>query len=104
MTDTDPASGRPTSSRWSARVLGRTHAYRFAVSPPAGRHWPPRGADTWNGAICGAAESWAAWAEDPEGPPPALVADAWAVLREGASATLEDVADGRATGRSARRC
>ena len=24
-------------------VLGRTHAYRFAVSPPAGRHWPPAG-------------------------------------------------------------
>jgi len=75
-------------------VLGRTHAYRFAVSPPAGHRWPPRGADTWNGSICGAAEAWAAWAEAPEGPPPALVADAWAVLRDGASATLEDIADG----------
>ena len=76
-------------------ILGRTHAYRFAVSPPHGRQWPPRGADTWNGTICGAAESWAAWAEAPEGPPPALVADAWNVLRERASATLEDIADGR---------
>jgi hypothetical protein len=75
-------------------VLGRTHAYRFAVSPPSGRHWPPHGADTWNGTVCGAAESWAAWAEAPEGSPPPLVADAWAVLREGASATLDDIADG----------
>ncbi|TFV89796.1 hypothetical protein [Blastococcus sp. CT_GayMR16] len=76
-------------------VLGRTHAYRFAVSPPAGLHWPPGGAASWNSTVCGAAESWAAWAEAPEGPPPALVADAWAVLRDGASATLDDIADGR---------
>jgi hypothetical protein len=75
-------------------VLGRTHAYRFAVSPPTGRRWPPRGADSWNGTICAAAESWAAWAEAPEGPPPSLVADAWQVLRDGASATLEVIADG----------
>ena len=75
-------------------VLGRTHAYRFAVSPPAGHHWPPRGADSWNGTICGTAEAWAAWAENPEGPPPQLVAEAWQVLRDGASATLEDIADG----------
>src|SRR3954468_359625 len=58
-------------------VLSRTHAYRFAVSPPAGRHWPPRGSTDWNGAICGAAEQWAAWAEALEGPRPSLVADAW---------------------------
>ncbi|UOY03598.1 hypothetical protein [Blastococcus sp. PRF04-17] len=50
-------------------VLGRTHAYRFAVSPPPGRQWPPLGSG-WNGAVCAAGERWAAWAEDPEGPPP----------------------------------
>jgi hypothetical protein len=76
-------------------VLSRTHAYRFAVSPPVGRHWPPRGSTHWNGVICGAAEQWAAWAEAPEGPPPTLVARAWNVLREGASATLDDIAEGR---------
>jgi hypothetical protein len=76
-------------------VLSRTHAYRFAVSPPPGRHWPPAGSSTWNSSVCGAAEKWAAWAEAPDGPPPALVADAWAVLRDGATATLEDIADGR---------
>jgi hypothetical protein len=74
-------------------VLGRTHAYRFAVSPPVGRHWPPRGAG-WNATVCTAADEWAAWAEAPDGPPPSLVADAWAVLKHGSSATLDDVADG----------
>jgi hypothetical protein len=74
-------------------VLGRTHAYRFAVSPPAGRRWPPRGA-SWNATVCTAADEWAAWAEAPDGPPPALVADAWAVLKDGSSANLDDVADG----------
>ena len=30
-------------------VLSRTHAYRFAVSPPMGRRWPPRGAESSSG-------------------------------------------------------
>src|SRR4051794_1202299 len=77
-------------------LLRRTHVYRFAVSPPAGQHWPPRGRGAWNGAVCAAAEEWAAWSEDPVGPPPALVADAWQTLRDGASASLGDLADGRA--------
>ena len=74
-------------------VLRRTHAYRFAVSPPAGRHWPPRGGAAWNDAVCrrrGARGP--PGPRSPTGPPPALVAEAWAVLREGASATLDDVA------------
>ena len=75
-------------------VLSRTHAYRFAVSPPPGRHWPPRTDGSWNSAICGTAEQWAAWAEAPQGPPPPLVAEAWAALRDRADATLDDVGDG----------
>ncbi|HLM06397.1 MAG TPA: hypothetical protein VK402_14560 [Blastococcus sp.] len=77
-------------------VLRRTHAYRFAVSPPPGRAWPPNGSERWNSSVCGAAEQWAAWAEAPDGPPPALVAGAWQALLDGADATLEDIADGRA--------
>jgi hypothetical protein len=77
-------------------VLSRTHAYRFAVSPPPGRRWPPMAGDGWNAAVCGAAEEWAAWAERPEGPLPGLVDQAWSVLRDGAGETLEDIADGRA--------
>jgi hypothetical protein len=77
-------------------LLRRTHVYRFAVSPPVGRHWPPGGSGAWNSAVCAAAEEWAAWSENPEGHPPALVADAWRTLVDGASATLDDIADGRA--------
>src|SRR5215207_5586402 len=77
-------------------VLRRTHAYRFAVSPPPGRAWPPNGSERWNSSVCGAAEQWAAWAEAPDGPPPAMVAGAWQALLDGADATLEDIADGRA--------
>ena len=77
-------------------VLRRTHAYRFAVSPPPGREWPPHGSQHWNAAICGAAEQWAGWAEAPDGPPPALVTEAWQALLDGADDSLEDVADGRA--------
>jgi hypothetical protein len=76
-------------------VLSRSHAYRFAVSPPPGQHWPPGGSARWNASVCEAAEQWAAWAEAPHGSPPGLVADAWATLRDGASTTLEDVAEGR---------
>ena len=49
-------------------VLGRTHAYRFAVSPPAGRHWPPRGADSWNGTVCGTAEQLGSLGRGARGP------------------------------------
>lgn len=75
-------------------VLQRTHAYRFSVSPPSGRSWPPGGATGWNAAVCRAGEQWCAWAEAPDGPPPPLVADTWQVLRESASVPLDDVSDG----------
>ena len=77
-------------------LLKRTHVYRFAVSPPPGRSWPPRAGGAWNAAVCAAAEEWAAWSEAPDGPPPVLVADAWRALRDGADAGLDDLADGLA--------
>src|SRR3712207_301483 len=54
-------------------VLTRTHAYRFVVSPPVGRRWPPHGGDGWSDAVTAAAGQWSAWAEAPDGPVPALV-------------------------------
>src|SRR3954452_19968997 len=49
-------------------ILRRTHAYRFAVSPPAGRHWPPR--SHWNDVVSDAAEHWCGWVGEPGGDPP----------------------------------
>ncbi|MFL6097104.1 MAG: hypothetical protein ACJ71Y_16765, partial [Blastococcus sp.] len=77
-------------------VLSRTHAYRFAVSPPTGRHWPPRRFASWNDVVTDAAEQWCSWAEAPQGPPPALVAETWAVLVHAAAVELDDIADGGA--------
>ncbi len=75
-------------------VLQRTHAYRFAVSPPSGRQWPPGGAESWNGRVCRAGEQWGRWAEDCDGPLPEVVTDAWTVLRDAASVALDDITDG----------
>lgn len=77
-------------------VLQRSTAYRFGVSPPAGRQWPPGGARTWDALVCAAGQEWCTWAERPDGPPPALVGDSWAVLRDRGSVHLDDVADGSA--------
>src|SRR4051794_14848011 len=77
-------------------VLSRTHAYRFAVSPPTGRHWPPRRFADWNDVVTEAAVQWCSWTEAPQGPPPDLVAQTWAVLQGAAAVELDDIADGRA--------
>src|SRR3712207_5009155 len=73
-------------------VLRRTHAYRFAVSPPMGRHWPPR--QGWDQIVAEAAEQWCTWLDQPGGEPPALLTEAFTVLRKEASTPLEDVRHG----------
>jgi len=77
-------------------VLSHTHAYRFAVSPPTGRHWPPRRFPDWNDVVTTAAVQWCTWAEAGDGPPPELVADTWAVLLDAGSVELDAIADGSA--------
>jgi hypothetical protein len=72
-------------------VLRRTHAYRFAVSPPVGRHWPPR--PGWNQVVAEGAEQWCAWVDAPDGEPPVLLTEAFTVLRKDASTSLDDVRD-----------
>jgi hypothetical protein len=73
-------------------ILRRTHAYRFAVSPPVGRHWPPR--SHWNDVVSDAAEHWCGWVDEPDGEPPTLLTDAWALLRKEAGTPVADVRDG----------
>jgi len=73
-------------------ILRRTHAYRFAVSPPVGRHWPPR--SHWNDVVSDAAEHWCGWVDEPDGEPPTLLTDAWALLRKEAGTPVAEVRDG----------
>ena len=56
-------------------VLGRSEAFRFALSPP--EEWPPRRYPDWAGHVQEAAVRWGAWAEDRRGSPPDLVLELW---------------------------
>ena len=89
--------------RWPADVfafthvaLDRTEAYRFVVSPPSGRQWPPVENPDWAGAITRAAREWAEWAEAPQGPPPELVRQEWQIVRDAAHVSIDEVTSGRA--------
>jgi hypothetical protein len=77
-------------------ILDRAEAYRFTVSPPAGRAWPPGGAPEWREGVSNAARRWSTWAETEEGDPPTLVAREWKVVRDALDTPLSEVASGRA--------
>jgi hypothetical protein len=76
-------------------LLGRSEAFRFALSPPAGVQWPPAGAADWSDAVVAAGGDWSAWVEDPQGSVPGLPAEEWHVVRERADLPLEALAEGR---------
>jgi hypothetical protein len=80
-------------------LLDRSQAFRFALSPPLGVHWPP---GDWSDAVVDAGRAWSAWVDDRRGPAPSLLADQWRVALERAELPLEDLAQG-GIGRSARR-
>lgn len=73
-------------------LLEAAEIYRFVVSPPPGRTWPP--APGWADDVAAAAGRWLVHAREGETPVPRLVADAWAVLRDAAATDLDAVADG----------
>src|SRR5262249_32304438 len=73
-----------------------SEAYRFAVSPPEGASWPPPEVPDWDVAIADASAGWCAWVERDGTKLPGLVAAEWAVVRERAATTLDELATGRA--------
>jgi len=76
-------------------ILERTQLYRLLFPPPRVVEWPPRRLGRWSEVVEEAAQQWSAWAEDPHGPAPGLVAEEWGVIRERADTPLCDVAEGR---------
>jgi len=81
-------------------ILERSEAYRFALSPPAGAHWPPASLPEWPDAVTDAARQWTAWvdnkdAENKDLVIPGLLAEQWQALRAQAWAPLSDLSDGR---------
>src|SRR5262249_52054396 len=86
----------PDLFAFSDVLLDRSEAYRFAVSPPEGASWPPPEVPDWDVAIADASAGWCAWVERDGTKLPGLVAAEWAVVRERAATTLEELATGRA--------
>jgi hypothetical protein len=76
-------------------LLGRTEAFRFALSPPAGDRWPPAAVADWSEAVVDAARDWSVWVEDRRGSAPGLLVLEWNVALERADLALEDLAEGR---------
>ena len=76
-------------------ILERSEAYRFALSPPAGAHWPPASLPGWPDAVTDAARQWTAWAENSDVAIPGLLAQEWTALRARAGAPLSDLAEAR---------
>jgi hypothetical protein len=76
-------------------LLGRSEAFRFVLSPPPGRDWPPLGAAVWSEAVVDAGGRWGAWIEDRLGDPPSILIEAWSAALEHADLPLEDLAEGR---------
>jgi hypothetical protein len=74
-------------------ILERSEAYRFALSPPAGAHWPPASFPGWPDAITDAARQWTARAENRDVAIPGLLAQEWTALRTRAGAPLSDLAE-----------
>ena len=75
-------------------VLDHTEAFRFAVSPPPGRAWPPR--PDWNTQVAEAAAAWRASVGQGATRLPGLVQEYWDVISHARQVSLSDVASGEA--------
>ena len=77
-------------------ILDRAEAYRFAVSPPPGRRWPPTSTPQWTEAVATAARSWSDRIEDWRGEPPDLVLEEWRVVCDALDTPIDELASGQA--------
>src|SRR5690242_12956363 len=74
-------------------LLERSAAYRFALSPPGDKQWPPARMPAWADAVADAAERWSAWAEDRRGALPELLREGWDVVRDAVDTSITDLGD-----------
>ena len=77
-------------------ILDRAEAYRFAVSPPTGRRWPPASTPPWTEAVATAARSWSDQTEERRGEPPDLVLEEWRVVCDALDTPIDELASGQA--------
>lgn len=74
-------------------VLDHTEAYRSAVSPEAGRRWPPK--NDWNEKVRAAARNWRATAGSHRSEPPDEVRQQWQILIDHRGMPLIELRYGR---------
>ena len=75
-------------------VLDHTESFRFAVSPPSGRQWPPN--PLWNARVAEAAAQWRVCAGRGTSALPPLVDECWGTISRARQIPLADVASGDA--------
>lgn len=76
-------------------ILERSEVYRFVLSPPPERQWPPNRFSEWPDIVEKVARQWSVWIENKKNAFPRLLADEWSVLCDRASMPLDDLAEGR---------
>jgi hypothetical protein len=97
-------SGRPLSADlldWppdlfalTSLVLQRSGAYRFALSPPPGRQWPPGSRSGWSTTVEAAGHAWSGVVDAPGEPVPPLLVSMMEVVVAAATTPLEELSTG----------
>ena len=76
-------------------LLGRSEAYRFALSPPDEAEWPPSEVPGWPDAVVDVGRQWSSWVEDRHAPVPDLLAREWKILRDAIDSPFTDLSQAR---------
>jgi hypothetical protein len=97
-------SGRPLSADlldWppdlfalTSLVLQRSGAFRFALSPPPGRQWPPGSRSGWSTTVEAAGRAWSGVVDAPGEPVPPLLVSMMEVVVAAATTPLEELSTG----------
>jgi len=88
----------PDVAALTSVLLERSHAFRFAVSPPEGASWPPAGDLPYAARVAAAAAEWRTAMDDDSGQAPAEVQRYWRLLMSDLDTPLADIAEGRPWG------
>jgi len=78
----------------TSMILERTEAYRFVLSPPPGRIWPPRTFPLWADMVEKAGRQWSVWVDDKKVALPRLLAEHWRIFCDRADLSLDEIAEG----------
>ena len=75
-------------------MLQRSGAFRFALSPPPGRQWPPGSRTEWSPMVEAAGRAWSGVVDAPGEPVPPLLASMMEVVVAAATTPLEELSTG----------